>query len=84
LKSYIIKSLSSDISSDNYSFLLEFNIIYSEVYQMPTAYFSIINLEKNNPVNFDDFIKLSNKDIYSNNDFISKGYEVSRVVSLFH
>ena len=84
MKSNIIHILSSDNSDDNYSFLLEFNIIYSEVYQMPTAYFLLLNLENNNPVNFDDFIKLSNRDIYSKNNFILKGYEVSRVVSIFH
>jgi hypothetical protein len=66
------------------TYLIEFNVIYSEVYQMPTAYFTILNLENNSIISFDDFLKLQkyNSEVDMKNNFVSKGYEISKTVKL--
>jgi hypothetical protein len=59
--------------------MIEFNIIYSEVYETPTLYFLITDLELNNLVNFDDYlIKLDKQE--NSASFANKNYEVSKIV----
>ena len=60
------------------SYMIEFNVIYSEVYQMPTLYFIITNLELNKLISFDEYLKQSNTE----DNFFYKNYEVSKVVHI--
>ncbi len=66
---------------DNENYLIEFNIIYSDVYQLPTLYFIIYDLEQNNKlVSFEEFkTNLKNNRGYTN-DFVSNNYEITQTV----
>jgi hypothetical protein len=69
--------------SYNPTYIIEFNIFYSEVYQTPTAYFTILNLDNNNLTTFEDFLKLliKNSEKYLKYNFVSSGYEISKTVN---
>jgi hypothetical protein len=59
--------------------MIEFNIIYSDVYETPTLYFLITDLELNNLVSFDNYLIQLNKQENSAS-FAFKNYEVSKIV----
>jgi hypothetical protein len=83
LNSMDLKFLKCYIQSeiDNQCYIIELNIIYSEVYQMPTVYFLINNNDTNKIINFDDYLDLNKyKADHSHSDFLNKSYEISKIV----
>ena len=68
-----------DEANENY--LIEFNIIYSDVYQLPTLYFIIYDLEESNRlVSFEEFKTNSKNNRGYTNDFVSNNYEITQTV----
>lgn len=72
LKSYIFKE------EEGNSFMIELDIIYSDVYQMPTIYFIINDINENRVINFEDYIEKTKIDI--NLDSVYKNFEISKTV----
>ncbi len=76
---YLKSSLFKKSDSDGYNFMLEINVIYSEVYQMPTVYFIITDLDENKIINFDDYMIRITKG--ADIEILKKNFEVSRTVN---
>lgn len=61
--------------------MIEFNAIYSNVYQLPTLYFLIYNINQGiTLISFEDFLHDMKKNKNYTNDFVSKNYEISKTV----
>jgi hypothetical protein len=62
--------------------IIEINVIYSEVYRMPTVYFNI--LKNNNYISYNDFQELIKKENdVLDSELILKQFEISKTVKLF-
>lgn len=70
-------------------FLIQFDVIYSEIYQMPSSYFIITQLPNEEReakiIKFEEYLEKikdnTEEKISTVSDFISKGFEVSKTVS---
>jgi hypothetical protein len=70
---------------ENTNYLIEFNVIYSDVYELPTLYFLIYKInEGNRLVSFEEFKTVFENSKGFSNEFVSKNYEISKTVSIKH
>lgn len=78
LNSLNLRYLKSNVFVNN--MILEFNIIFSEIYQMPTVYFLITDISNNTFIKFEEYINIIKESVDFNSDFIQKNYEISKIV----
>ncbi len=70
-----------DDANENY--MIEFNVIYSDVYQLPTLYYLIYKIDYcNRLVSFEEFKSTFEKSKGYSNDFVLKNYEISKTVCI--
>ncbi len=70
-----------EIEEGDENYMIEFNVIYFDVYQLPTLYFIIYKVEEGNRlISFDEFLTNMKRSRNYTNDFVSKNYEISKTV----
>jgi hypothetical protein len=66
----------------NMEFLIEMNIIYSEVYMMPTLYFLIYDKTQNKYIEVEEYFGIIKRKGNESSVFILKSYEILKTVMI--
>ena len=83
LKSNILLKDKDIDDLENANYMIEFNVIYSDVYELPTLYFLIYKIDEGSRlVSFEEFKTTFEKSKGYSNEFVSKNYEISKIVNV--